>query len=60
MPPITSHVASGVTQRLPLPVAAARLDGSRPHDRGVCLINMQEGSVPVRLPPPSRMPSQGE
>ena len=49
MPSVTAPVANGVTQRLPLLVAAALLDGSGPPDRRVCLINMQESSAPHEI-----------
>ena len=49
MPSVMPPVANGVTQRLPLLVAAALLDGPGAHDRRVCLINMQESSAPLEI-----------
>ena len=49
LPSVTAPVANGVTQRLPLLVAAALLDGPGPSDRRVCLINMQESSAPHEI-----------
>lgn len=42
---ITSPVASGVTQRLPLLLAAALPDGSGIHGRRGCSMTMQDGAV---------------